>query len=241
MKTIIIVGISLLLPFVVKAQSDPDLHHIVPNKSLSVTSPYRHSPNFGKSIAVFGGSLSVLPESDTAKQIWSDLLDAEITTYGVGGAGFSSKQGYSIQRQVDTAGIFDIYVLWASTNDFFGNRECGSWRDYTSKDGFDVAKLSTQCGGINYCIRKLQEKNPKAKIYFFTSLRCFSADYERFAEYVEGQKQCCEYYAIPVLDQFSIEGINEFNYSVFYKPDKLHMNSEGYKRIAYLQADFLSK
>jgi len=241
MKRLFLSYIFLLVSFAAFSQSDPDSHRISPDKAVSATSPYRHSPNFGKRVAVFGGSLSVLPESDTAKQIWADLLDAEITTYGVGGAGFSANQGYSLQRQVDTAGVYDIYVLWASTNDFFGKHDCGSPSDYTTEDGFDQAKLSTQCGGINYCIKILLEKNPRAKIYFFTSLRCFCAEQARFAEYVDAQIRCCERSAVAVLDQYHLQGVNEFNYSLYYMPDKLHMNSEGYRRIAYMQADFLAK
>ena len=37
-----------------------------------------------RTIAVFGGSLSVNKESDAAKQIWADRLGATVTTYGVG-------------------------------------------------------------------------------------------------------------------------------------------------------------
>ena len=61
-----------------------------------------------------------------------------------------------------------------------------------------------------------------------------------FADYVEAQKACCAYYGIPVLDQFNLQGINEFNMGNHYKDDLLHMNEEGYRRIAPVQADFLS-
>ena len=135
-------------------QSNPSAHHLRPDCRTAGHSPYRGTPNFGKSIAVFGGSLSVNDESDAAKQMWADLLDAEITTYGAGGAGFSLEQGYSIQHQVDTAGLHDIYILWASTNDFTNCRDVGTWKDYTAYDGYDESRLSSQCGGINYCIRK---------------------------------------------------------------------------------------
>lgn len=109
-----------------KRQSEPTSHTLCPDTLIAQASPYRAGKNFGKRIAVFGGSLSVNRESDVAKQLWADLLGAEVVTYGVGGAGFSLQQGYSIQRQVDTAGVFDVYVLWASTNDFTHGRECGS-------------------------------------------------------------------------------------------------------------------
>ena len=235
------------------SQPNPTAHTLRPDRKIAKSSPYRASRNFGKRIAVFGGSLSVLKESDAAKQIWADLLGAEVVTYGVGGAGFSKDQGYTLQRQVDTAGIFDIYVLWASTNDYNGNRECGTWKDYTVFDDYDESKLSTQCGGINYCIKTLLEKNPKAEIYFFTSLRFFSSDSgnnpfsdspnktgKTFADYIQGQKDCCAYYGIPVFDQFNLQGINAFNFKYFYKDDKLHMNEDGYRRIGASQAAFLA-
>ena len=208
--------------------------------------------NWGKSIGVFGGSLSVYEESLAAKNIWKENLDVTVTDYGVGGAGFSSLQGTSIQTQVDNADVKDIYILWASTNDYTNNRECGTWKDYTALDNYDESKLVTQCGGINYCIKKLLEKNPKAEIYFFTSLRFFSSEGgynpfsevinsigKTFSEYVAEQKKCCEHYNIPVLDQFNLQGINEFNYTNYYISDKLHMNEEGYKKIGYVQAEFL--
>ena len=233
--------------------SHPEEHHLVPNRKAVKDSPYKGHKNYGKTIAVFGGSLSVNKESDAAKQLWADLLNAEVTTYGVGGAGFSSQQGYTLQQQVEDAGVYDVYVLWASTNDYTNSRECGTWKDYTAIDGYDKSKLTTQCGGINYCIKTLLEKNPNAEIYFFTSLRFFGVDAghnpfstepnktgKTFADYIEGQKACCAYYGIPVLDQFNLQGINEFNVDKFYMEDKLHMNEEGYKRIAPAQAAFLA-
>ena len=232
---------------------DPQAHHITPDRHAVKHSPYRGCANFGKRIAVFGGSLSVRAESDAAKRIWADMLGAEVTTYGVGGAGFSIDQGYSIQKQVDEAGIYDIYILWASTNDFNKGREVGTWKDYTAYDGFDPERLHTQCGGINYCIRTILSKNPRARILFFTSLRFFSqaSGYDpysevpnkagaTFAEYVNAQKECCAHYGIPVLDQFSIQGVNEFNYTEYYKPDRLHMTEDGYRFIGPVQAAFIA-
>ena len=234
---------------------------IVPASAQSVIKPsvpvgkcfFHGSPSCGKSIAVFGGSLSSVPESDAAKTIWADMLGSEVTTYGVGGAGFSSQQGHSLQQQVDEAGVHDIYVLWASTNDYVNNRPCGSWTDYTEYDNYNPEALVTQCGGINYCIRRLLEINPKADIVFFTSFRFFgredgwnpyslahNATGLNFAQYVEAQKQCCAHYGIPVLDQFSLQGISPFNVEQYYLPDKLHMQRSGYEKTAVIQAYFLA-
>lgn len=214
---------------------------------------YEGHKNYGKSIAVFGGSLSVNVESNSAKQIWANDLHSVVTTYGVGGAGFAKGQGYDLQRQVDEAGVHDIYILWASTNDYTNSQEVGSWTDYTAIDGYDEFARYSQCGGINYCVKTLLEKNPKAEIYFFTSFRFFSmepghnpfstqsnATGNNFAAYVKGQKDCCEYFCIPVLDQFNLQGINEYNYKQYYKNDSLHMTDDGYLKVGKIQSAFLA-
>lgn len=210
------------------------------------------SKNYGKSIGVFGGSLSVIPESQSAKDAWRKYLNVQITDYGVSGYGFSSLQG-SIQTEVDKATSLDIYILWASTNDYNNNRECGIPTDYTSADGYDKSKLITQCGGINYCISRLRSINPKATIYFFLSLPFFSnesgynADSKtvnstgyNFAHYIAMQKECCKNNSIPYLDQFELGLINFNNYTVYYQADNLHLNSTGYALIGKYQTLFLS-
>ena len=206
----------------------------------------KNSLNYGKSVAVFGGSVSVIPASDYAKDMWKESLGMTITNYGVGGAGFSSLQGKSLQQQVDEAGVFDIYILWASTNDFTNKRENGSYTDYTEFDGYDIEKLETQAGGINYCIKKIYELNPDATIYFFTSSKAFHnrGGYDPFdsngmVSYVDIQKKICELHGIPYLDQFALGGYNVHNQSLYYR-DPIHMNPEGYKKLGALQVAFLA-
>ena len=216
---------------------------------------FTESKNYGKSVGVFGGSLSVNAESETAKNLWRKYLAMDVTSYGIAGAGFSSQQSTttSIQRQVDSAGVKDVYILWASTNDFTNNREVGSYTDYTYLDNYDESKLTTQCGGINYCLKKLYEKNPLCEVYFFTGIDFFTSEsgYNPFTQitnslgytyqdYVDAQKKCCELFSIPVLDQNSISGLNYFNYTQFFKDDNRHMKNSGYEKIAYQQLQFLA-
>ena len=212
----------------------------------SGTLKLEESFNYGKSVAVFGGSVSVIPASDSAKILWERYLGMTITNFGVPGAGFSSLQGKSLQQQVDEAGFFDIYILWASTNDYTNKREIGSYTDYTEFDGYDEEKLITQAGGINYCIKKIYEKNPEAIIYFFTSSKAFNdrGGYDPFyengmARYVEMQKMICQLHGIPVLDQFSFGGYNIYNKDFYYR-DPIHMNALGYKKLGELQVPFLA-
>ena len=56
--------------------SHPEEHHLVPDRKAVKDSPYKGHKNYGKTIAVFGGSLSVNKESDAAKQLWANLLNA---------------------------------------------------------------------------------------------------------------------------------------------------------------------
>ena len=221
--------------------------------SVSVSSQTRIEPsnlkasfNYGKSVAVFGGSVSVIPVSDSAKILWKKYLGMTVTNYGVGGAGFSSLQGKSLQQQVDEAGVFDIYILWASTNDYTNHREVGNYTDYTEFDGYDKKKLTTQAGGINYCIKRIYEINPRAVIYFFTSSKAFNdrGGYDPFfaqgmSRYVDMQKQVCALHGIPVLDQFSFGGYNIYNKGLYYN-DSIHMNALGYKKLGELQVSFLA-
>lgn len=217
------------------------------------------SLNFGKSVAVFGGSLSSLPESRIAKGLWKKYLHMDIKTYGKPGYGFSSAQG-SIQNQVNAAGKYDIYILWASTNDYTTQRPLGEATDYTEYDEFNPKKLKTQCGGINSCIKRLREINPQASIYLFTSLKFFGTNgiqdygYEidpvsnngsgySFYDYVRKQKECAWIQNISCFDQWEAqEGrITRENYSDYYLEDGFHMSETGYFDIGIRQLLFLAQ
>ena len=216
------------------------------SQKKSEESSFTQSFNYGKSVAVFGGSVSVIPESESAKDLWKTHLGMKITNYGVPRAGFSSLQGKSVQQQVDEAGVFDIYILWASTNDYNGHQEVGLYTDFTEFDNFNKSKLTTQAGGINYCIKKIYELNPRAIIYFFTSSKAFNdrGGYDPFDEngmvnYVAMQKKICELHGIPVLDQFILGGYNIYNKQLYYH-DAIHMNTLGYEKLGKLQVPFLA-
>ena len=210
------------------------------------------SPNYGKTVGVFGGSLSSNPESVVAKAYWHKYLGMEIKTYGMQGHGFSSLQG-SIQDQIKYARKHDIYILWCSTNDYTTNREIGSTDDYTSKDKFNKRKLTTQCGGMNYCISKLRQLNPNCTIYIFGSLKFFSSpegnDIDSditnkiglsFHQYIEAQKKISESRGVKFFNQWDIPVLTKENSESFYKDDKVHMTYEGYANIAPYQLFFLA-
>ena len=84
-----------------------------------------------------------------------------------------TKGASSDQWQVELANKHDIYILCASTNYYTNMHDVGMVADYTEAGGFDESKRVTQCGGINYCIKKLRVKNPECTICLFTSLKFF--------------------------------------------------------------------
>ena len=191
------------------------------------------SPNFGKSIGVFGGSLSAMEASKTAKNIWAEKLRLKVFSYGNGGAGFGIQEANprnTMVVQAENAAIHDIYLLWASTNDHSKKIPVG---DIRSND------LHTQAGGIRKSVEILQTKNPDAKIYFFTSLPMFKTE-NTLDEYVKGQKAVCADLHIPVLDQFYTCGFNQWNAPYFFNQDLKHLTAKGYERIAEMQVAFLA-
>ena len=261
MKTIKIIIAALLMAQAAVAQEMPHNIHQLKNfgceladSSLlkKVIKKCRFSKNRGKSVAVFGGSLSVNRESQAAKLMRREYLNMQVTDYGHGGYGFSSLQG-SILDQVNRAKKHDIYILWASTNDYTNNREPGTPQDYTEADGFDESKWVTQCGGLNYCIKKLREINPKAKIYIFGALPFWwnSGGYDRnstetnktghnFGHYVALQQQVAELQNVKFYDQFDLPIMTLQTKDKYYLSDNLHMNYNGYANVGLYQLYFLA-
>ncbi|MCR4922305.1 MAG: SGNH/GDSL hydrolase family protein [Bacteroidaceae bacterium] len=259
--TLLLCALWLIAP--VLSANAQDIHNIHQLKALGceltdsslmtkVAKKCRYSKNRGKSVAVFGGSLSVNKESQAAKLMWSEYLDMHVTDYGHGGYGFSSLQG-SVLDQVNSARKHDIYILWASTNDYTNSREPGTPQDYTEADGYDASKLVTQCGGLNYCIRHLRQLNPKATIYVFGSLPFWwnSGGYDpastetnktghNFAYYIDLQRQVAEMHGLCFFDQFTLPILTPETKDRFYLKDNLHMNYNGYANVGLYQLYFLA-
>jgi len=216
---------------------------------------YEKSENYGKKIAVFGGSFSEIPASGVTKAYWAEKLRATVTTFGIGGAGFSIKTGddrylpLQIDRCLATGEKYDVYILWASTNDV--------------TKGVD---LEEQDRMIRVCIEKLRQGAPGAKILFFSSLpvpilenkvldpaeleripeqfretyRGMVTNMKRIPEYVAHQAQVCAEEHIPFLNLYTTSGINEYNAPDFFSFDNLHLNTAGYNHIKETQARFIS-
>ena len=224
-------------------------------ENFSFESRYKSSPNYGKKIAFFGGSFSSIEAGRVAKNFFRMQLNSPyLYDFGVGGAGLAlntyhkSKPCSSLYYQVKealTSGVnFDIFVIWASTNDFYTYPALiGAINSYTKDDGYSKEALNTQSGGINAAVRLIRENNPNALILFWGSLPFFSKEYGykldsayknkygySYKDYIEAQKESCRYNNIPYLDQWTLCGVDESNYKNYYNPKDNYLHP---LRIAY--------
>lgn len=177
-------------------------------------------------IGVFGGSLSSARESEAGKKIWREMLpDTQIATHGIGGAGFTNTTNNPIYDQIANAPAYDVYILWASTNDVHR----ATVGDAKSTD------LSTQSGGIRKCVNRIKKKNKNARILFFTSLPAFNDFAGKIPPFTKGQIEMCKKLKLKCLDQSSLLT----NSDSYFLPDKLHLLENGYQAIAPVQAKFI--
>lgn len=184
-----------------------------------------------KQLAVFGGSFSVIPASQTAKDAWRNAICCEITDFGKGGCGFivGSGGGKNVLGQVKSAiasGIkFDAFVFWASTNDLRLH---------------DVEKQNSQ---IEKAIAYVRAEVPDAKVLFFTSLPVplKPAMNAELASFVDGQIAVCQKLNVPYLDLYTQSGITTNNAASVTSKDKLHLLPAGYELIKDVQVEFLKK
>lgn len=178
-------------------------------------------------IGVFGGSQSVAPESYSVKAKWGDLFNAKVFDCGKGGAGYGLWQENNVFNQIKNNQIFDIYILWCSTNDLGQS---------ISEDSED--NIKSQSGGLLLCLNTIKEMNLNAKILLFTSIPVSKKWHKTYlCEFVNKQIDFCEKYNIPYLNQFE----NSVLTILDFKMDELHLHVSGYMKLEPFQTEFLSK
>ena len=181
-------------------------------------------------VAVFGGSFSVIAPSRIVKDAWR-RLGCAVHDFGVNGAGFAFKSRgaggtNSIPEQVarvaKSGRAFDVYVLWASTNDA------------------NSRTPEEQNAGIAECVRLIRESAPKAKIVFLSSPRIplLPEKDAKIAKLVDAQAQACRELGkgIRYVDLYHGCGFSADNSGGCFQQDKLHMTERGYERIRDLAA-----
>lgn len=246
LKVILIIALFISISTSCSSQ-DVELWYTQPEFTEVIQTKCNTSIIRNKSIGILGGSISRSNESQIGKKIWKKFLNVEITDYGQNGYGFSSKAG-SIQNCIKDIKYHDIYILWCSTNDQQQLQPIGEASDFTITDNYNLQKLDTQCGGINYCIQVLKKKFPNSTIILFTSLPYFAnptgyepkKDHKYLYSYVKKQIECAKKNNIKYLNQWECNDFTSKNYKNYYLPDKIHLNENGYISLAYYQLLFFS-
>lgn len=221
-------------------------------KRVGAKGAYAQNNNANKRIAVCGDSVAADPGADIGKERLRNALGCVVHTYAVPGAGFSYNATPTWVTPNRVSGVmqveelvkaatpaYDIYLLSGTLNDpVTHNKAIGSithCRPYLKVGGlpdFSDPNLDTMLGALNFCIQRIYEKNPKAKIVLSTMGKIFltsptsgfdlDAGYNMndtstnthgstYYDYVKALRLLGESWGIPVVDIYAKAGINEFN------------------------------
>jgi lysophospholipase L1-like esterase len=178
---------------------------------------------------------------------------AEARNYGIGGTRIAKqiKPSASARWDLDFCAIFsqmdddaDLIVVFGGTNDFgHGDAPIGAFEDRNS---------DTFYGACHCLMSGLIKKYPDARIVFMTPLHRISEDNTvkenglsglKLIEYVNIIKEVAEFYSLPVLDLWSVSGLQP-KVDVIkekYVPDGLHPNDLGHEKMAEVIGNYLSK
>ena len=180
----------------------------------------------------------------------------EARGYGIGGTRIAKKRIPSenprwdldfIGRYPEMDNDADVVVVFGGTNDFgHGDAELGKMSDRTPY---------TFYGACHTLFEGLLNKYPNSTIVIMTPLhRVFEDDIRGGHDKKDGEglgtlltyvniiKEVAAYYSLPLLDLWSVSGIQPNVHSIRekYCPDGLHPNDEGHKLIASRLAGFLN-
>ncbi len=173
-----------------------------------------------------------------------------VTVMGVGGSCISAQSDYKestspLVNRYQSIPSSNLIVLFMGTNDYGHETPLGS--------GNDVGDVSFY-GALNMVLPAIVNAHPKSQIVVITPLHRYAFGTsgitgEKFTsdslpngrghtlgDYVEAIKNVCLQWSIPVIDLFSISGMNPAIESIknLYMPDGLHPNGIGHQRIARL-------
>ena len=200
---------------------------------------------YGRKINFLGDSITEGYGTSGKGYTFSDLVAADTgavcRNYGIAGTRIAKQKNPSVEPSWDcdfcsrVAGMdadADIIVVLGGTNDFgHGDAPFGSFEDKTS---------STFRGALNVLYTSLVEKYPGRVIVIATPLHRGDEKQRRpdsnadLGTYVDAIRKAAEYYSLPVLDLWSMSGIQP-DIPVIrerFMPDELHPNDAGHRIIA---------
>lgn len=174
---------------------------------------------------------------------------AAARNYGISGTRFAKQKNPTVNNPKfdrDFCSRFstmdddaELVVVFGGTNDFgHGDAPIGEMSDRTS---------DTFYGACHYLMSGLINKYPESRIVFMTPLHRASegnlnVNGVNLEYYVNIIKEVAAYYSLPVLDLWSVSGIQPCVPIIKekYCPDGLHPNDKGHEKIAEVVGSFLS-
>ncbi len=201
-----------------------------------------------KKIVILGDSITegvgVSSYEYSYPAVLEKLSGATVYNYGVGGTRYG-KQIEEFEPKFNECFIDrlkrikeypDLLLIFGGTNDFgHGDLPFGEETD-RGEDSY--------CGSCYSLYRLAVEKFPNARIVVLTPLHRTSENNAvkeirniptlPLEAYVNVQKQAAKYYSLPVIDLYSISGLQPAIDCIreIYMPDGLHPSNAGAKRIA---------
>lgn len=184
--------------------------------------------------------------------VFAELSGAEAKNYGIGGTRIARQINIDgenfwdrdfVMRADEMDDDADIVIVFGGTNDYgHGDAPMGN---------FESRDVKTFYGAMHCLCLKLLNKYPNADILFMTPLHrenedAFVSDAGisklSLSKYVSAIKEVADYYALPVLDLYSVSGIQPKVDVIkeLYMPDGLHPSDKGARRIAERLYGFLS-
>lgn len=211
----------------------------------------------GLKVNFLGDSITEGHGTDGIGYRYTDVFAAKtgaiVRNYGIGGTRIARQHEPSpcprhdlnfLDRVEEMDPDADVIVVFGGTNDFgHGDAAFGNFED---TDEY------TFCGAMRSLILRLSARYPLAQIVIMTPLhRAFEDsplnDFGRphcpLVNYVNMEKRIAEAYSIPVLDLWSVSGIQPCLeiHRTTYAPDGLHPNNLGAARIADRLIGFLKQ
>lgn len=164
-----------------------------------VENPYVQTQNYGKKIALFGGSFAqnmAVNSSDykfTHEGTSYNLVDyiaeklgaVAFDDYAVGGQGMrcddNSPFSVHLMNQLMTAqskDIYDIYIIMGGVNDYWCDKvPLGDSAGYASGSSDDEEQNISYCGGLLKAIDYIRVNAPNAKIYTITPFKGYNSEW----------------------------------------------------------------
>ena len=195
----------------------------------------------------------------------SELLGIEPFVYGINGHQWNDIYKQALKLHEEKGTDVDAILIFAGTNDYNHSIPMGEFFSETTKqtnfNGNEVTRKyrtpilndTTYCGRINKAMSYLKNNYPQQQIIIMTPIhRGFAKFNEKNVQpdenycngqglyidaYVDALKQAASYWAVPLIDLYSISGLfpmadSQMQYFHDKDMDRLHPNALGDYRLA---------